>query len=315
MFALCFIIPCALSAKRVRSNNGLVSEEEEKPTEQVARNVRCGFSNAIRVATTVNNRPFGWSEWLNSKVGSSLVGKGFGVEMFEEIAQSLNLHYQVVGYESDKDAIKALKRGDLDLLIGVYTPEVTVGDNSLTVYPAMFTNVFSVYYRRDKAFDVKGYGSFSNKKGVVRRSENIYSLFSSHMPSDAILSVETTESAFKKILSGEADYLIGSPYSIEAELRRYKLHKDIISAPKALSQATLFMVLTKGTDCFKLNELLGNAIEKYTADRGKVNEKIHRLIDDWGERFRAAPRLKLEDPEKEKNNEDEDHEAEKRSES
>ena len=132
----------------------------------------------------------------------------------------------------------------------------------------------------------------------MRRSENIYHLFSSRMPSDAFLSLETTEEAFKKILSGEADYLIGSPYSLEAELRRYKLHDDIVPAPEALSQATMFMVLTKGTDCYKLNKLLGNAIEEYVADSQKVEEKILKIIDDWGERFRDAPRLKLKDPDK-----------------
>ena len=66
---VCLMIPCMLAAKRVRQNTALISEEEEKTTEQIMRLAECGFAREIRVATTVNNRPFGWSEWLDSRMG------------------------------------------------------------------------------------------------------------------------------------------------------------------------------------------------------------------------------------------------------
>ena len=87
--------------------------------------------------------------------------------------------------------------------------------------------------------------SLRNKKGLIRRTENIYSVFSRHISEDMKIDLETTEGAFKKLLSGEADYLIGSPYSTEAELRRYKLHDEIIPSDKRIFSATMFMVLTR----------------------------------------------------------------------
>ena len=282
--------------QRSASYESDIVEEQEKPKPKAERIAECGFAKTLRVATTVNNRPFGWSERLHSRVGSALIGKGFGIEMFEEIAQKLNLSYQIVGFTDDKEALLALKRGEVDLLIGIYTPETILGGNSVVVYPAIFSNIFSVYYRKDRPFEVTDYKSLAGKSGVMRRSENIYPLFSMRLPVDTSISVETTEGAFKKILSGEADFLIGSPYSLEAELRRYKLHDEIVSAPQAISQAAMYMVLTHARDCFKLRDLLGQAIDEYTSDPKRVDQKLRHLIDEWGERFREAPRLELEKP-------------------
>jgi len=302
-FALILGISFGVMAKVTYLANGIIIEEkEEKPKEQIVKITKCGFDRPIRVATTVNNRPFGWSEWMGNK--TTLIGKGYGVNMFREIAEELHLRFQVVGYNSDDEAISELKKGNLDLLIGVYTPDSTIGRNIVTVYPAIFSNVFAVYYRNDKAFDVDGFESLIDKKGVMRRSENIYPLFDTHLPEDVSISLETTEDAFKQLLSGEADYLIGSPYSVEAELRRYKLHRTIQNAPKAISQAALFMVLTSATDCWKLKDLLGKAIEKYVADPQKVDRNVRKIIDEWGERFREEPGM-LEMSQKSENAESE----------
>ena len=289
------LLPFVTVAKQPRRQaNGVLIDEpvEEKKQEQV-RIAECGFGRPLRVASTSNNRPFGWAEWVRSVGSTRLVSKGFGIDMFEEIAKKLKIRYQVFGYATDQEAIRALKKGDLDLLIGIYTPNSTVGRGSVTVFPAIFSNVFAVYFPKDRAFDARGYASLANKKGMMRRTENIYPLFAQHITEEMSISLETTEDAFRKLLTGEADYLIGSPYSIEAELRRYQLHEKIIPAEKGMFDATMFMVLTRATDCFKLKDMLGEAVEEYTAVPGKVDKKLRKIIDDWGERFRENP-VKLE---------------------
>ncbi len=264
---------------------------QEQPDVKPKKIAKCGFSRPIRVATMVNNRPFGWAEKVirDGKVG--FVSKGFAVNMFEEIAKKLNLSYVVVGYDKDQDAISDLKKGKLDLLVGLYTPTSTAGKNTVSVYPAMFPNVFVVYYLKEKAFEVTGDESLKNKKGVMRRTENIYPLYSARITPDMSITLETTEDSFRKLLTGEADYLIGSPYSVEAELRRYKLHNRIVPSPHRLMFASLFMVLTRVTDCFKLASLLGEEIKAYNADQAHVNQEINKVIDEWGQRFSVMPGL------------------------
>ena len=271
---------------------------EDKPVEKRPTIAECGFSRPLKVATLTNNRPFGWTERIRNFGPDALTSKGFGINMFEEIAKNLKLRYKVVGYEKDQQAIKDLRKGNLDLLIGLYTPGSTTGKNTTPVYPAMFSNIFSVYYLKEAPFEVTGYESLHNKKGVIRRVENIYPLLSSNISADMSISLETTEDAFKKLLSGEADYLIGSPYSIEAELRRFKLQNQIVQDPKILFNASMFMVLTRATDCFKLRNILGEAIVAYNQDKRRADRELRAVIDEWGELFKDAPQLTLDGTDK-----------------
>ena len=251
----------------------------------------CGFSRPIRVATMVNNRPFGWAEKSYRDGKQAFVSKGYGINMFEEIAKKLNLRYVVVGYDKDQEAISDLKKGKLDLLVGLYNPTSTAGKNTMAVYPSMFPNVLGVYYLKENAFEVTGDESLKNKKGVMRRTENIYPLYSARITPDMSITLETTEDSFRKLLTGEADYLIGSPYSVEAELRRYKLHNKIVASPHKLMYASLFMVLTRVNDCFKLASTLGEGIKAYNANQAHVNQELNKVIDEWGKRFESMPGL------------------------
>ena len=291
------MLPFVTFAKqpKIQANGVFIEEVVEKRQETQVKIAECGFSRPIRVATTSNNRPFGWAEWIRTMTGMALVSKGFGLEVFKELASKLKLRYQVFGYSSDQEAINELKKGNLDLLIGVYAPNTTVGRGSTTIFPALFSNVFTVYYPKDRAFEVQNYASLNNKKGVMRRVENLYPLFAPSITEDMSVSLETTESAFKKLLAGEADYLIGSPYSIEAELRRFKLHEYIIPSNKNLLSATMFMVLTRATDCFKLKDILGKALTEYNEDPKRADKQIRKVIDEWGERFRESEGMKIPD--------------------
>lgn len=299
--ALPFVTSAAPASKKRHANGMLVCECcgepdcdccEQKKKETKKQIADCGFMRPIRVASTSNNRPFGWVERVQTEGKTVYVSKGFGINMFEEIAKKLNLRYQIVGYAKDQDAITDLRKGALDLLIGVYTPYATVGKNMIPIYPAMFSNVFTVYYMKDKAFEVTGDESLNYKKGMIRRTENLYPLFATRMTPAMSITLETTESSFQKLLSGEADYLLGSPYSVEAELRRYKLQDDIVFSREKIMDAAMFMVLTRATDCFKLNGMLGKEIEAYNADQAHVNDEINKVIDAWGERFRSSPGMK-----------------------
>lgn len=313
LIALGASLPFVASAKQqVKANGVLLCEccgqpnceccTETDTSSKTPKIAECGFSRPIRVATTSNNRPFGWVEWVRGGGGASLVSKGFGLEVFKELATKLKLRYQVFGYATDQEAINELKKGNLDLLIGIYTPNTTIGRGAMPIFPAMFKNVFTVYYPKDRAFEVQNYTSLNDKKGVMRRVENLYPLFSQHITEEMSISLETTESALKKLLNQEADYLIGSPYSMEAELRRYKLHEEIIPSDKTLLSATMFMVLTRATDCFKLKNMLGDALTEYNSDPKRADKQIRQVIDEWGERFRDAPGMKIPDRNSEEDN-------------
>ncbi len=293
--ALVSLLPASTYAAKRFANGVFIEEPVKEEKKEQIRIAECGFSRPIRIATLFNNRPFGWAEYETSGGFTTIVSKGFGINMFEEIAKKLKLKYQVVGYTKDQQAINDIKRGRLDILIGVYNPSITVGQGARSIEPAIFTNVFAVYFLKDKAFEVKGFKSLQGRKGVIRRTENIYPLFQGNLELDTDVTLETTESAFQKVLSGEADYLLGSPYSIEAELRRFKLHNDIVPAKSGISSATMFMVVTRATDCFKMEKVFSDALKEYQKDPKKTERELRKVIDEFGERFRMNEKMTVPD--------------------
>ena len=293
MFGILMASAVVMAARPKRQPNGILIEEPE-PVKQVEieRIAECGFSRPIRVATTVNNRPFGWVESIRTASGAQkLLSKGFTLDVFEEVAKKLNLKYEVVGYTKDQEAIAALKKGNLDVLLGIYTPQQTIGKGMVALFPALFTNIFTVYYKQENEFPVKNMESLVFKRGIIRRTENIYPLFSRHLGEGMDVELTTTEDAFKKLMSNESDYLIGSPYSIEAELRRYKLHNDIVSAQKVLLEASMYMVITRATDCLKLQKILSDGLKEFYKNPQVPNRMVRKVIDDWGDRFREMEPL------------------------
>lgn len=288
MFGLIMASAVVMAARPKRMANGVLIEEPvPEPTVEIERIAECGFSRPIRVATLVNNRPFGWVEAIRTAGGAQkLLSKGFTLDVFEEVAKKLNLKYEVVGYTKDQEAIAALKKGNLDVLLGIYTPQQTIGKGMVAVFPALFMNVFTAYYKQENAFAVNNMESLLFKRGMIRRTENIYPLFSRHFGEGMDVELTTTEDAFKKLMSNEYDYLIGSPYSIEAELRRYKLHEDIVSAKQVLLEASMYMVITRATDCLKLQKIFSDGLKEFYKNPQVPNRMVRKVIDDWGQRFK-----------------------------
>ncbi|MBQ4472092.1 MAG: transporter substrate-binding domain-containing protein [Alphaproteobacteria bacterium] len=301
---ICLIVACVVSivplmrhALAKTEANGIIVDEEKEVVKERKRVVaECAYIRPMRVATFVSNPPFGWVERTTINGTEALVSYGAGVRIFEELAKKLGWRYIKTGYTSQTRAINALKRGELDLLIGVYTPNsLSTGTRgTLPVYPSFFQNVFTVYFVKDREFPVTSFESLEGKRGLIRHEENIYPLFSSHKTADMnLMQVNTAKKAFEMLLNDEADYLIGSPYSIEAELRRYKLHETIVSGDIVMLDANMFFVLTTNTDCFRLRDMLSSELSEYVKDQSHINDIIRTEIDNWGERFREDKELNV----------------------
>ena len=299
IFGICLIVSAVVSfipfisvAKPQQLPNGIIEGDQDEIVAQPKKVIiaECGFVRPMRVASFVSNPPFGWVEVYGT--ANEYVGHGFAIDFFDKIAKNLGIRYIPTGFVSYQKAITALKRGELDLLIGVYNPG-SIGRGSRAVYPSFFKNIFAVYYPNDRAFPAYSFASLEGKKGIVRREENIYPLFSRYMQEGMNLTVvNTAKKAFQMLMDGEADYLIGSTYSVEAELRRYKLYDDIVPADWIPLDANMFFVLTTNTDCFKLKDILSKEISRSIADDKQVQSDLIHVIDVWGERFREnAPLL------------------------
>ena len=258
----------------------------------------CGYSRPLVVAGMIGNPPFGWVERHDERPTKDLESYGLGRLVLDKLKDKLGISYVSTGFLSYNRAISALKRGNIDLLLAAYYRPQDLGIGTEILTPGYFRNVFTVYFKKGKEFSVTSWADLEGWKGIVRREENIYPLFYQQLPRGINLTlVSTAKRAFEMLMNGEADYLIGSPYAIEAEIRRYKLTNDLVASNRPLFDSNLFFVFTTNSDCWKLKEKFAEALSSDDFAAPKIEEMAHNLVDEWGEKFREIPGLIEEEKE------------------
>ena len=252
----------------------------------------CGYSRPLIVAGMIGNPPFGWVERHDERATKDLESYGLGRLVLDKLQEKLGISYISTGFLSYNKAISALKRGDIDLLLAAYYRPQDLGVGTTILTPGYFKNVFTVYFKKGSEIPVTSLTDLEGWNGVIRREENIYPLIHQKLPKGIKLTqISTAKKAFEMLMNDKADYLIGSPYAIEAELRRYKLNDEIIPASIALDGSNLFFVFTTNSDCWKLKEKFSEALQSDDFSEPKIEEMARQLIDEWGEKFRDAPGL------------------------
>ncbi len=293
MKGLKFILVMLLVVLSFSANAQTLVEEEEKNIFVPDFNKQgCGYTRPVRVAGMIGNPPFGWVERHDERVEKDLESYGLGRLLLDKLASKLGFRYESTGFLSYSKAINALKKGEIDLFLAAYYRPQDLGAGTSIVYPGYFKNVFTVYFKKGREIPVSSLSDLEGLKGLVRREEQIYPLIYQRLPRGVNLKqVSTAKRAFEMLMNKEADYLIGSPYSEEAELRRYKLHEEIIHGPQVLLDSNLFFVFTTNSDCRELSEKFSQELQNDEFSSPKMELLVKDLIDDWGERFRESPSL------------------------
>ena len=275
----------------------LIVEEEQsknKKKKKVKSDIKCGRTEIMRVAGFVTNPPFGW---VNVIPGSGLkqtqyINAGFSYDLFTQLAKNLNLRISNVGYSSYQDAMRDLRKGRVDVVVGSYYDKRVLGTGVNLMFPGYFTNPIIPIFVKGKERPVQSWEDLQGLKGVVRQEEMIYSLVFQQLPKNLkIEQVSGSKKAFKRLLSGEADYMLTSLYGGEAEVRRFKLVDEIYFSPKALVSPELFFVFSSHTDCRLHKEKLSEELKKVMSDKKTYMDAFIAYVDDWGQRFKDKPSL------------------------
>ena len=197
-------------------------------------------------------------------------------------------------YDNFFQAKKAILHGKMDLLFtSYYIDEAKSGQDYL--YPAYFGNPFIVISRATKKIDVDDFSGLKGMKGVIRQEEEIESLIRGSLPTDTKLEVvEGPEAAFRKLLSGEADFMIGSPYATEAEAKRFKIRDKLYYGKKVLRHIKYFIAFSKLSPCRKYKDVFGKLFQEQISDKAAIEKKIQEYIKIWEERYKDDPPLEYE---------------------
>ncbi len=279
-----------------QKQNIILDEEKTKKVKQRRQKggILCGTVEPIRVASYVTNPPFGW---VNVIPGTGMKktqyrNAGFSYDLFEQVAKNLKFRVENVGFPSYQEALRALRFGKVDVIAGVYYDKRVLGVGTNLMFPGYFVNPIIPLFVKGKEKQIQKWEDLRGLKGVVRQEEMIYSLVFQQLPKDLkIEQVSGSKKAFRKLITGEADYLLTSLYAGEAEVRRYKLVDEIYFSPNSLVSPEMFFVFSSHSDCRLLKSKLAAELKKILADDKTLKNAIVGYIDDWGQRFKENPSL------------------------
>ena len=257
---------------------------------------KCGalFDNPLKIVGFRNYPPFSWIEGRKGLWGTEYYYEGFIIGPVKESLKNIHSKYlQEDHFEDSQQIQKAMLRGKEDLSFSsYYIDEAKSGQDY--IYPAYFGNPFIVVSRQNKKIDVNDISELKGLKGVIRNDEEIEALFRGILPTDTKMEiVPDAKEAFVKLLSGEADFVITSPYAAEAEARRFKIRDKIHFGNKVLRHIKYFIAFSKQSICRKYKNVFEQEFKKQPiiADKAKMEESIQKYIRIWEEKHKDEPPL------------------------
>ena len=277
------LIMTSVSAQYIKTQKKSVVKEKAQVWH------RCGEDgDTLKIATFTTNPPFGWSEVDNQR----LIAKGFGIDLIQQIARENRIASSVVGFRSDKAMRKAFENGRIDIWVGAYYDPKIRGIGHTYIMPAFIPNVITAVFLKNKGRDVKNFEDLKGLKGAVRQDEQFYPYIRLSLPKDLeIEEVFDSKEAFTKLITGEVDYLLSSPYSAEAEARRFKLNRHIKFISTPLLGQELFVVYSKYSACPQFKKIFEKKLQEKRQDLNGLKRSLINFIDTWGVRFKDEPSL------------------------
>lgn len=291
---LSFLILMMFSVNAIANSSYIESQKKKEEKVRTVKIRTCGGEDEpLKIAAFATNPPFSWVESMYQGNRMSYIGKGFLIDFMKNIAQELNIATRAVGYETDEEMLENFQVGNVDLIVGMYyDPKLRTAGNSF-IMPSVIQNVISVVFMKGKEKPIEKFEDLIGLKGVVRRDERFYNYIRLGLPKDLqIEEAEDSREAYIKLLTGEADYFLSSPYAAEAEARRFKMNLDIAMIPVPLMGQELFVLYSGNSLCPQYYREIATKIQEKRQDMNAIKRDLISYINNWGQRFKNDPSLK-----------------------
>ena len=254
---------------------------------------QCGMSKAAVSFKIVGFKDYPPFSWVETDAGKrDYQYHGFIVDALKQALNDINIiKIQELAFDKFSDAQKAILHAKADMLFTSYYVDETKSGQDY-VYPAYFGNPFIVVSRQTKIIDVEDPSELKGLKGVVRREEGVEPLIRGILPTDTKLEVvDGPREAFRMLLSGDADFMITSPYAAEAEGRRFKIKDKLHFGEKSLRHIKYFVAFSKKSKCRRYKDIFAKSFKNRFKDKSEIENLLHKYIRIWVEQNKDEPPL------------------------
>ena len=277
------------------ANSQYVGSQKQKEAEPIIRVQlrQCGLrSSPIKIAALATNPPFSWTETEMQENNVLYTGKGFLIDFMQQILNELNISTQIVGYPTDDKMLADFQIGKVDMVVGMYyDPKIQLGGHAF-LNPSIMQNLVSVIFMKGKEKKVEKFEDLVGLKGVVRQDEKFYDYIRlKHTKMLEIQEAIDSKEAFTKLLTGEVDYMLSSPYAAEAEARRFKLNLNIAMSQMPLMGQEFFVLYSGNSLCPQYRQEIAAKIKEKRQDMNAMKRDLISYINNWGQRFKNDPSL------------------------
>ncbi len=216
----------------------------------------------------------GHPEWapIMYKSGEKIDGAGAELvsKIFTELGVKINLQYQGLWDEVQAKA----KTGAVDVIIAAYK---TAEREAYMDYSAAYTtDPISIFVKKGSSFPFENWDELISKKGVVTIGDSYGSTFDTFLKEKLnVIEVTEVDSAFAKIINGEADYFVYALYSGQNALIAKDLKEKIEILPNNVSSENFYITISKKSPLVKYLTQINQLIEKYKND-GTIDSLIKK---------------------------------------
>ena len=197
--------------------------------------------------------------------------------------QGVNIERQTCSEEDIKNPkilITYARSGDIPLFAGAYANTSLFSGLSM-LYPAAVTNPIHIITLYDKAEEnIKTEEDLAKLRGVISTSEYYNDFILKKIKKLNVEFVDTPFDAYKKVILGQADYMLGSLYYNRIMISRLGLGAYLTYSNRPVFKMPIFVAMSKVTPYLSLYiEAFKEEFSKPEYAR-KVKEEIIRIIKD-----------------------------------
>ena len=251
----------------------------------VERAELCGTQDLpLSLAGFANYPPFSWKVLVFKGDVETMDRYSYKGFVYQTVKDSLDA-YDIVSEDYFQDNFEKLKyevkHGKTDIFFTSYY-EDEKKSNVDYIYPAYFGNPFVIVSLQEKTIDAATFDALSGLRGVVRNEEGIRQLIQPSLPTDTKVEwVDGPRAAFKMLLSGQADFMISSPYAAVAEARRFKVYDKLHISQTPLKSIKLFASWSKMSQCRHLKPKFVEKFNQLMKDPVEKQKRLTAAIEEW----------------------------------
>lgn len=154
-------------------------------------------------------------------------------------------------FETTENALQNMHRGQTNLFIGAYY-STHIFDDFEFVFPALFNNSVHLMMIPSRIKDVRQVADLKNLKGIYCKKEYFNDHVMQNFKAIGVKEVLSEDEAYEALLTGKADFMLGSYYTNYVALLKKGLKNRVAFSSKPLWNMPMFLALSKMTPNLKI---------------------------------------------------------------